>query len=99
MFTNEEIEEIRNIKLWDLIVNASSVTPEEIQRNVFFHLSDDVCPQPLQLNATRMEPCPYLQGYDYFRVRCSDKFFFVEFKNKLIENVSYTILFIIFCNI
>lgn len=68
MFSSDEIDEIRRIKMWDIIVNASSVAPEEIQRNVFFHLAEDVCPQPTQLNASNMDPCPYLQGFDYFRV-------------------------------
>jgi len=67
MFTDEEIEEIRRITLWDIIVNASSVDPDDVQRDVFFHVSGDVCPQPRQLNASAMDPCPYLQGYDYFR--------------------------------
>ena len=62
------MEEIRKVKLWDIIVNASSVAPDEIQRDVFFHGSDDPCPQPKQLNASDMEPCQYLQGYDYFQV-------------------------------
>ena len=72
MFTRDEIDEIRNIRLWDIIVNASAVDPADIQRNVFFHLHGDVCPQKLQLNASGMDPCPYLTGYDYFRVsgRC-----------------------------
>ncbi|KAK8749678.1 hypothetical protein OTU49_015477 [Cherax quadricarinatus] len=67
MFTPEEIEEIRKVKLWDIIVNASAVKPDEIQRNVFFHRGDDPCPQPAQLNTTEMEPCDYLQGFDYFQ--------------------------------
>lgn len=67
LFTPEEIEEIRQIRLWDIIVNASDVDPEEIQRDVFFHLEGDPCPQPFQLNTSDMEPCNYLQGYDYFQ--------------------------------
>ena len=69
MFTRDEIDQIMNITLWDIIVNASSVTPDEIQRNVFFHLDGEVCPQIGQLNGSTMEPCPYLSGFDYFRVR------------------------------
>ena len=71
MFTRDEIEEIRKVTLWDIIVNASSVAPDEIQRKVFFHRDGEVCPQPLQLNASTMEPCPYLKGFDYFRVSLS----------------------------
>ncbi len=36
IFTAEEIEEIRNIKLWDVIVNATNVKPYEIQKEVIF---------------------------------------------------------------
>uniref|UniRef100_A0A2P2I0U3 NAD(P)H oxidase (H2O2-forming) n=1 Tax=Hirondellea gigas TaxID=1518452 RepID=A0A2P2I0U3_9CRUS len=67
MFTGQQIDEIRKMRLWDIIVNASMVASDDIQKNVFFHLDGDVCPQPLQLNATSMDPCPYLQGFDYFR--------------------------------
>lgn len=68
LFTPEEVEEIRKIKLWDIIVNASSVHPDEIQRDLFFFHPGDPCPQPGQLNASQMEHCQYLQGYDYFQV-------------------------------
>nr|BAM76968.1 dual oxidase [Penaeus japonicus] len=67
LFDADEIAEIRNVGLWDIIVNASGVAPGEIQRNVFFHLADDPCPQPAQLNTSDMELCVYLQGYDYFQ--------------------------------
>ena len=34
IFSTEEIESIRNISLWDVIVNATSVQPEQIQKKV-----------------------------------------------------------------
>lgn len=38
LFSKEEIEQIRKISLWDVIVNASdSIPPEAMQRNVFVH--------------------------------------------------------------
>ncbi|XP_037789559.1 dual oxidase-like [Penaeus monodon] len=67
LFDADEIAAIRNVRLWDIIVNASGVAPEEVQRSVFFHLDDDPCPQPAQLNTSEMEPCVYMQGYDYFQ--------------------------------
>nr|AXN93677.1 dual oxidase 1 [Scylla paramamosain] len=67
IFTEEEVEEIRNVKLWDIIVNSSSVAPNEIQQDVFFHTNDDLCWQPKQLTAEDMDQCQYLQGYDYFQ--------------------------------
>ncbi|XP_076054875.1 dual oxidase [Oratosquilla oratoria] len=66
LFTQEEIEEIRKIKLWDIIVNITNVTPEEIQKNVFFHLEGDPCPQLAQLGTEEMDPCNFLKGFDYF---------------------------------
>ena len=68
LFTESEIEEIRNIKLRDIILNASDIQPNEIQENVFFHVEGDPCPQPAQLNASNMEPCVFLGGFDYFQV-------------------------------
>lgn len=66
IFTAEEIAELKKVTLWDIIVNTTNINPEAIQKNVFMFRDGDPCPQPLQLNATHMEPCSYLQGYDYF---------------------------------
>lgn len=49
-----------------MIVNATDVQPNDIQKNIFFWLDGDPCPQPYQLNTSLLEPCRYLQGYDYF---------------------------------
>ena len=38
------------------------------QGEVFQWSSGDPCQQPLQLNASNLEHCPYLKGYDYFQV-------------------------------
>lgn len=35
IFTEEEVEQIRKITLWDILVNASDIEPDAIQRNVF----------------------------------------------------------------
>jgi dual oxidase len=48
-------------------MNATSVSPGEIQKNLFFHLDQDPCPQPKQLNATQLPRCEYLKGYDSFQ--------------------------------
>ncbi|XP_065202273.1 dual oxidase [Planococcus citri] len=66
VFTKEEIDDIRTITMWDIIVNSSDTSPDSIQKEVFFWTEGDPCPQPMQLNATSMEPCKYLTGYDYF---------------------------------
>lgn len=66
IFTPAEIAELKVITMWDIIVNSTEIKPEDIQRDVFMFHDGDPCPQPMQLNATELEPCPHLQGYDYF---------------------------------
>lgn len=55
--------------MYDVIVNATDIQPDELQENVFFWAEGDPCPQPAQLKASDLEPCSYLKGYDYFEVR------------------------------
>lgn len=66
IFTKEEIEELRQITLWDVIINSTDIQPGHIQRNVFRFVDGDPCPQHLQINASHLEPCSHLEGYDYF---------------------------------
>lgn len=68
IFSKDEISEIKKITLWDVIINSTSIEPNAIQRNVFFWVKGDPCPQPMQLNISLMEPCKILSGYDYFEV-------------------------------
>lgn len=68
MFSEEEIEELRKVSLWDIIVNSTKIHPNSIQQNVFFWNEGDPCPQPMQLNTSLLEPCKHLSGYDYFEV-------------------------------
>lgn len=72
IFSDEEIDYFRNIKLVDVIRETTMIDEGEMQDNLFFWLDGDPCPQQGQLNATALEPCPFLQGYDYFQVchRC-----------------------------
>ncbi|GAB6033366.1 hypothetical protein CHUAL_013131 [Chamberlinius hualienensis] len=67
LFTEEEIEEIRSIRLFDIIINSTNIVPGEIQENVFFFQEGDPCPQPFQLNSSVLESCMYLSGFDYFQ--------------------------------
>lgn len=66
IFTKDEIAELRKITLWDVIINSTDINVGDIQKGVFHWHDGDPCQQPLQLNATELEPCSYLQGYDYF---------------------------------
>lgn len=66
IFSPEEIEEIKKIRMWDLLVNATGISPEAIQKDVFLFKPSDPCPQPGQLNSSVLEPCLILSGWDYF---------------------------------
>ena len=67
LFNEDEIEALKNLRLSDIIIAVTDVNKGDIQKEVFFWHNGDPCPQPEQLNATRMEPCMYLKGYDYFQ--------------------------------
>ncbi|XP_046466415.1 dual oxidase isoform X1 [Neodiprion pinetum] len=66
IFTKSEIEEIRRVKFWDIVVNTTSIPPEAVQRRLFTWMENDPCPQPFQLNSSILESCMPLQRYDYF---------------------------------
>jgi len=52
IFTPQEVEEIKKIRMWDVLVNATLITSDAIQKNVFLFRESDPCPQPGQLNST-----------------------------------------------
>ena len=66
IFSDEEIEEIRKIKLWDIIVNATNVLPDAVQKDLFLFHPDDPCPQPRQMTSKNLENCLILAGWNYF---------------------------------
>lgn len=66
VFTEEEIAELRKVRMWDIVVNATDIDPSEVQRDLFFFREGDPCPQPQQLSPALLEPCQFLKGYDYF---------------------------------
>lgn len=68
IFSEEEVEELRKITLWDVMVNSTGIPAGAVQRNVFQWREGDPCPQPVQLNTSLLEPCKHLDGYDYFEV-------------------------------
>ena len=67
LFTETEIAALRKLKLSEIIISVTDINRGDIQENVFFFKSGDPCPQPMQLNATEMEPCMFLKGFDYFQ--------------------------------
>ncbi|KAL3866800.1 hypothetical protein ACJMK2_044068 [Sinanodonta woodiana] len=75
LFTKEEIEGIRNVTIYDILMKVTNIRPKDVQMNPFL-LTDSPCPQPKQLiaddiedtfnNTTTIEQCTPLQHYDYF---------------------------------
>ena len=68
ILTEEEVEEIKSLSLAEIIKQVTSIADDDIQNQVFEWKEGDPCAQPLQLNASNLEHCPYLKGYDYFQV-------------------------------
>jgi dual oxidase len=66
IFSEAEIAQIRQIRLWDILVNASDIPPEAIQKEVFQFSAGSPCPQPQQISSKILEPCVILAGWDYF---------------------------------
>lgn len=56
-FTKDEIEDIKKIKFWDILVNTTSIPANAIQKNVFQFSPDSPCPQPSQIKSNMLEPC------------------------------------------
>ena len=69
VFNAEDRAYFRQLKLVDVIREVTDIGEKDLQDNVFFHVAGDPCPQQAQLNASTLEPCPFLKGYDYFQVR------------------------------
>uniref|UniRef100_A0AC35U9C9 NAD(P)H oxidase (H2O2-forming) n=1 Tax=Rhabditophanes sp. KR3021 TaxID=114890 RepID=A0AC35U9C9_9BILA len=66
IFNATEIEEIRKIKLSDILRAVSDIDPSEIQDNVFQFQENDPCPQPFQVNTTGLESCVPMMRFDHF---------------------------------
>lgn len=67
LFTDDEVTALKKLKLSDIIHAVTDINRGEIQEHVFLWEDGDPCPQPAQLNATEMDPCMFLKGYDYFQ--------------------------------
>ncbi|XP_056272810.1 dual oxidase 1 [Pseudoliparis swirei] len=66
LFTDEEIEMIRNVTFHDVLIAVTSAETTDIQHNVFFWKDGDPCPQPAQLNASMLHPCTNATKLNYF---------------------------------
>uniref|UniRef100_A0A3Q3KNH6 NAD(P)H oxidase (H2O2-forming) n=1 Tax=Mastacembelus armatus TaxID=205130 RepID=A0A3Q3KNH6_9TELE len=66
LFTDEEIQAIRNVTYHDVLIAVTSAEASDIQNSVFFWRDGDPCPQPAQLNASVLYPCTNATKLNYF---------------------------------
>ncbi|XP_073688046.1 dual oxidase 1 [Garra rufa] len=67
LFTEEEIQAIRNTTFHDVLLDVTSAEEGDIQKNVFFWMNGDPCPQPHPITAfTDLHPCPKAYSMSYF---------------------------------
>ncbi|KAJ8247813.1 hypothetical protein GJAV_G00250810 [Gymnothorax javanicus] len=66
LFTEEEVQTIRNTSFKDVLLAVTSAQSEDIQDSVFIWSHGDPCPQPAQLNATVLHVCTNATSTDYF---------------------------------
>ncbi|XP_039990207.1 dual oxidase 1 isoform X1 [Xiphias gladius] len=66
LFTDEELQTIRNMTFRHVLGAVTSAEATDIQNNVFFWRDGDPCPQPTQLNASMLYPCTNATKLNYF---------------------------------
>ncbi|XP_036432005.1 dual oxidase 2 [Colossoma macropomum] len=66
LFTEKEIQSIRNTTYYDILLAITSAESEDIQKNVFFWLNGDPCPQPQPVTASDLQPCTNATSMSYF---------------------------------
>uniref|UniRef100_A0A8D3BL71 NAD(P)H oxidase (H2O2-forming) n=1 Tax=Scophthalmus maximus TaxID=52904 RepID=A0A8D3BL71_SCOMX len=66
LFTDEEVQTIRNVTFHDVLIAVTSAEDTDIQHNVFFWRNGDPCPQPTQLNASMLYRCSNATKLNYF---------------------------------
>uniref|UniRef100_A0A8C2L3L5 NAD(P)H oxidase (H2O2-forming) n=1 Tax=Cyprinus carpio TaxID=7962 RepID=A0A8C2L3L5_CYPCA len=66
LFTEEEIQAIRNTTFHDVLLDVTSAEEGDIQKNVFFWVNGDPCPQPQPIRASDLHPCTNASSMSYF---------------------------------
>uniref|UniRef100_A0A672S969 NAD(P)H oxidase (H2O2-forming) n=1 Tax=Sinocyclocheilus grahami TaxID=75366 RepID=A0A672S969_SINGR len=66
LFTEEEIQAIRNTTFHDVLLDVTSAEEGDIQRNVFFWVNGDPCPQPQPITSSDLHPCKKVSSMSYF---------------------------------
>ncbi|XP_016373255.1 dual oxidase 1-like [Sinocyclocheilus rhinocerous] len=66
LFTEEEIQAIRNTTFHDVLLDVTGAEEGDIQRNVFFWVNGDPCPQPQPITSSDLHPCTKASSMSYF---------------------------------
>uniref|UniRef100_A0A3Q3QEA6 NAD(P)H oxidase (H2O2-forming) n=2 Tax=Monopterus albus TaxID=43700 RepID=A0A3Q3QEA6_MONAL len=66
LFTDEEIQTIRKVTYYDVLIAVTRAEATDIQNSVFFWKDGDPCPQPTQLSASVLCPCTNATKLNYF---------------------------------
>ncbi|XP_076863360.1 dual oxidase 1 isoform X2 [Brachyhypopomus gauderio] len=66
LFTEEEIQAIRNTSYHDIILSVTSAESGDVQKNLFFWLNGDPCPQPRPVTDSVLQPCTKASSMSYF---------------------------------
>uniref|UniRef100_A0A673I607 NAD(P)H oxidase (H2O2-forming) n=1 Tax=Sinocyclocheilus rhinocerous TaxID=307959 RepID=A0A673I607_9TELE len=66
LFTEEEIQAIRNTTFHNVLLDVTSAEEGDIQKNVFFWVNGDPCPQPQPIRASDLHPCTKASSMSYF---------------------------------
>ncbi|XP_048727888.2 dual oxidase-like [Ostrea edulis] len=66
IFTEEEIEKIKNIKLSDVLLSTNTLEEEHVPKDAFSFQNLSGC-SPMYLGEEILEACPDHHGYDYFK--------------------------------
>ncbi|XP_062858438.1 dual oxidase 1 [Trichomycterus rosablanca] len=66
LFTEKEIQAIRNTTYYDVILATTNAKSGDLQKNVFFWLHGDPCPQPQPISAAMLQPCTKATSISYF---------------------------------
>ncbi|XP_051976031.1 dual oxidase 1-like [Xyrauchen texanus] len=66
LFTEEEIQAIRNTTFHDVLLTVTNAEEGDIQKNVFFWENDDPCPQPQPIRDSDLQPCTKALSMSYF---------------------------------
>ncbi|KAG1939411.1 dual oxidase [Pimephales promelas] len=66
LFTEEEIQAIQNTTFHDVILDVTSAEEGDIQKNAFFWVNGDPCPQPQPIRASDLHPCTKPVSVSYF---------------------------------